>query len=148
MRTTCRSSLNSALQLLDGGLRDDIAIDQKQLADAKARRAEIENCAAYEKFQQPSHGQIMQAEDAGDTSGCSVKIHWLYQVLRGFPPQQVFAQTLLGFELASADPDVVGINFVRAEDWRGPMAEYHHQMLMLDYLHSRLPQGPHLAARG
>jgi adenosine deaminase len=135
--------------LLDSGLRDDIAIDQKQLADAKARRAEIENCATYEKFQQEekqspdvpfSHGQIMQMEDAGDTSGCSVKIHWLYQVLRGFPPQQVFAQTLLGFELAAADPDVVGINFVRAEDWRGPMAEYHTEMLMMDYLHSVYPR--------
>jgi adenosine deaminase len=114
--------------LLDAGLRDDIAIDQKQLADAEARRAEIENCAVYEKFH------------SGISSGCSVKIHWLYQVLRGFPPQQVFAQTLLGFELAAADPDVVGINFVRAEDWRGPMAEYHTEMLMLDYLHSVYPK--------
>ncbi len=135
--------------LLDSGLRDDIAIDRKQLADAKARRAEIENCAVYEKFrqeakqypdQQPSHGVMMEMEESGNTSGCSVKIHWLYQVLRGFPPQQVFAQTLLGFELASADPDVVGINFVRAEDWRGPMAEYHTEMLMLDYLHSVYPK--------
>ena len=32
------------------------------------------------------------------TPACSVKIRFLYQVLRGFPPQQVFAQTLLGFE--------------------------------------------------
>jgi adenosine deaminase len=135
--------------LLDSGLREDIAIDRRQLADAKARRAEIENCAVYEKFQQqskqhpdqqPSHGQITQMEDSGISNRCSVKIHWLYQVLRGFPPQQVFAQTLLGFELASADPDVVGINFVRAEDWRGPMAEYHTEMLMLDYLHSVYPK--------
>ena len=69
-----------------------------------------------------------------------VKIHYLYQVLRGFPPQQVFAQTLLGFELASADPDVVGINFVRAEDRRVAMDEYHTEMLMLDYLHSVYPK--------
>ncbi len=135
--------------LLDSGLRDDIAIDRKLLADAKTRRAEIENCAVYERVQkeaeqfpdqQPSHPQMMEMEASGNTSGCSVKIHWLYQVLRGFPPQQVFAQTLLGFELASADPDVVGINFVRAEDWRGPMAEYHTEMLMMDYLHSVYPK--------
>jgi adenosine deaminase len=70
---------------------------------------------------------------------CNVTVRYLFQVLRGFPPQQVFAQTLLGFELASVDPRVVGINFVMAEDWTTPMAEYHRQMLMLDYLHSVYP---------
>ena len=72
---------------------------------------------------------------------CTVQTHWLYQVLRGFPPQQVFAQTLLGFELATAHPEqVVGLNFVRAEDRRDAMAEYHTEMLMLDYLHSVYPR--------
>jgi len=72
--------------------------------------------------------------------GCSVKIHFLYQVLRGNAPQQVFAQTLLGFEVASADPDVVGINFVMPEDGRLSMQDYHLQMQMLDYLHSVYPK--------
>ena len=67
-------------------------------------------------------------------------IHFLYQVLRGFPPQQVFAQTLLGFEVASADPDVVGINFVMPEDGYISMRDYHLQMQMLDYLHSVYPK--------
>ena len=112
-------------QLFAAGLRDDIAIDTKEVADAQATRKSIEHC--------------------GDTaalppSPCNVQIHILYQVLRGFPPQQVFAQTLLGFELASANPDVVGINFVRAEDRRDAMAEYHTEMLMLDYLHSVYPK--------
>jgi adenosine deaminase len=52
----------------------------------------------------------------------------------------VFAQTLLGFELASVDPRVVGINLVMAEDWYMPMREYHRQMEMLDYLHSVYPK--------
>ncbi len=69
-----------------------------------------------------------------------MKIRYLFQVLRGFPPEQVFAQTLAGFELASADPRVVGINFVMAEDWYMPMHEYHRQMEMLDYLHSVYPK--------
>ena len=71
---------------------------------------------------------------------CHVQIHFLYQVLRGFPPQQVFAQTLLGFEVASADPDVVGINFVMPEDGHVSMRDYHLQMQMLDYLHSVYPK--------
>ncbi|MDW5267723.1 MULTISPECIES: adenosine deaminase [Acidobacteriaceae] len=108
--------------LLAGGLRDEVAIDRKQLSDAFESRNRIEHCG------QPNA-----------TRACSVKIRFLYQVLRAFPPQQVFAQTLLGFELASQDPDVVGINFVQPEDAFYSMSEYHRQMRMLDYLHSVYP---------
>jgi adenosine deaminase len=68
-----------------------------------------------------------------------VRIRFLFQVLRGFPPERVFAQTVLGFELASVDPDVVGINLVMPEDWYLPMREYHRQMEMIDYLHLAYP---------
>jgi len=115
-------------QLLANGLADDVAIDTEEFAHAQASRNELEHCGVT-----PDSVQL-KAPNA-----CSVHVHFLYQVLRGFPPAQVFGQTLLGFELASHDPDVVGINFVRAEDWRGPMAEYHTEMLMLDYLHSVYP---------
>ena len=116
--------------LLAGGLRDDVPIDTKELADAQASRKALEHCDG------PKEVTVFE-----DGVPCHVDVHFLYQVLRGFPPEQVFAQTLLGFELASANPDVVGINFVRAEDWRGPMAEYHTEMLMLDYLPSVYPKG-------
>jgi adenosine deaminase len=108
--------------LLAAGLRDQVAIDRKELDDALDARNKIENCG------QPSA-----------RAACSVKIRFLYQVLRGFPPQQVFAQTLLAFEVASVDPRVVGLNFVMAEDGYLSMSEYHRQMLMLDYLHSVYP---------
>jgi adenosine deaminase len=109
--------------LLAGGLRDEVAIDRKELDDALASRNKIEHCG------EPSA-----------TRACSVKIRFLYQVLRSFPPQQVFAQTLLGFELASQDSRVVGINFVQPEDAYMAMSEYHRQMLMLNYLHSVYPK--------
>ncbi len=109
--------------LLADGLRDEVAIDRKELADALESRNRIEHC-----------GQPVA------TAACSVKIRFLYQVLRAFPPQQVFAQTLLGFEVASQDPDVVGINFVQPEDAFYSMSEYHRQMRMLDYLHSVYPR--------
>jgi adenosine deaminase len=108
--------------LLAAGLRDEVAIDRKELDDALDARNNIENCG------QPSA-----------RTACSVKIRFLYQVLRGFPPQQVFAQTLLAFEVASQDPRVVGLNFVMPEDAYMAMSEYHRQMLMLDYLHSVYP---------
>jgi adenosine deaminase len=111
-------------KLLTAGLRDEVAVDAKGLADAKTARASIEHCTG--------------GGPAGP--GCSVRIHFLYQVLRGFPPQQVFAQTLLGFEVATVDPEVVGINFVMPEDGRISMRDYHLQMQMLDYLHSVYPR--------
>ncbi len=109
-------------KLIEGGVRKEVNLDIKEIEDALAERNRIEHC-----------GQ----EDA--TAACSVKIRCIYQVLRAFPPQQVFAQTLLAFEVASADPNVVGLNFVQPEDAYMAMSEYNRQMHMLDYLHSIYP---------
>jgi adenosine deaminase len=110
-------------KLLAGGLGKEAALDEKELDDALAARNAVEHCG------QP---------DAD--AACSVKIRYLYQVLRAFPPQQVFAQTLLAFEVASADANVVGLNFVQPEDAYLAMSEYNRQMHMLDYLHSVYPR--------
>ena len=110
-------------QLLAGGLRKEVDVDAKEVDDALAARDRIERCG------QPNAAPA-----------CSVKIRVLYQVLRAFPPQQVFAQTLLAFEVASADPNVVGLNFVQPEDTYMSMSEYNRQMHMLDYLHSVYPK--------
>ena len=109
--------------LLSAGLRSEIAADRAQLDGAESARRQREHCG------QP---------DAA--LACTVTIRYLYQILRQFPPQQVFAQTLLGFEVAAADLNVVGINFVQPEDAYLSMSEYHRQMLMLEYLHSVYPQ--------
>jgi len=114
-------------ELFAAGLKDEVATDRREFASALAERSQIEHCG------QPD------AKPA-----CAVKIRFLYQILRANPPQQVFAQTLLGFEVASADPRVVGINFVQPEDDYMAMSEYHRQMLMLDYLHSVYP-GVHIS---
>jgi adenosine deaminase len=109
-------------KLLAAGLREDIAVDRKQFDDMNAGREALEHC------------HTPQA-----TPACGIKVLYLYQVLRGFPPQQVFAQTLLGFELASVDPRVVGINFVMPEDGYLSMRDYHLHMVMLDTLHQLYP---------
>jgi adenosine deaminase len=118
-------------EYLAAGLRDDVAADEKAFADAKASRDRTENCA-------PDGKPTPSGRD--NDPACYVRIHWLYQVLRANSPAQVFAQTLLGFEVASADPDVVGINFVQPEDARLAMSDYHLQMEMLDYLHAVYPK--------
>jgi adenosine deaminase len=118
-------------QLLDRGLRDEVAVDREEARSAEAGRRQIEHCATP------------QAAPA-----CSVQVRSIYQVLRAFPPEQVFAQALLGFETVAAamaaaddhDGSFVGINFVQPEDAVISMRDYTLQMKMIDYLHSVYPQ--------
>jgi adenosine deaminase len=110
-------------ELLTHGLRDEVATAGAALDQAETLRKQREHCG--------------QKEEA---SACKVQIRFLYQVLRGFPKEQVFAQTLLGFETASADPRFVGINMVMPEDGYISMSDYALQMKMVDYLHGLYPK--------
>ena len=110
-------------KLLDGGLKDIAAATSKTLAEDEAHsRADL-------KCDTP------QAEP-----GCNVQVRFIYQVLRGLPHEAVFAQILLGFELASTDPHFVGLNLVMPEDWYVPVHDFHEHMAMLDYLHGVYPK--------
>ena len=117
-------------KLLDHGLMDEVAADRDEVRSAEAQRSQIERCGTP------------QAVPA-----CLVEIRYIYQVLRGFPPEQVFAQTLLGFEtiqqtLDAHEPGFIGINFVMPEDGYVSMRDYTLHMKMLDYLHSVYPRVP------
>ncbi len=113
-------------------LRQKLLSDPAFHADLERDRAELD--AALRQ-----RGEIEQCGQPDATPACAVTVRFLYQVLRGHPPQQVFAQALLGFEVASADTDVVGINFVMPEDGYISMRDYALQMHMLDYLHGQYP---------
>jgi len=114
--------------LLALGLRDEIFADREDVRAAETLRRQIEQCGTP------------QAAPA-----CQVEVRYIYQVLRGFAPEQVFAQTLLGFETVEASMEAhedgfVGINFVMPEDGFISMRDYTLQMKMLDYLHSVYPR--------
>jgi len=109
--------------LLARGLRDDIAGARAARDAAEASRRAIEHC-----------GQ------ANEAPACKITIRYLYQVLREFPKEQVFAQTLLGFEIASDDPRFVGINYVQPEDGIKSMADYALHMKMVGFLHGLYPK--------
>jgi hypothetical protein len=73
-----------------------------------------------------------------------VTLHYLYQVLRGLPREQVFAQILLGFELTKADPRFVGFNLVMPEDYYVPMHDFDLHMRMIQELRKFYP-GTHVS---
>ena len=68
-----------------------------------------------------------------DSPACRLQVRYVYQVLREFPKEQVFAQVIGGFALAAADPRVVAVNFVQPEDGYTSMNDYHLHMKMVDY---------------
>lgn len=110
-------------RLLAAGLKDLVASTRKGLDDEEAKLRSVLKCGAAEA-----------------DPGCKVAVRYLYQVLRGLPREQVFAQILTGFELARTDPRFVGLNLVMPEDWYVPMHDFDLHMKILDYLHGVYPK--------
>lgn len=114
--------------LLDRGIRDEVAADMDDVSKLEEARQKLEHC-----------------DTAQAAPACKVEIRYIYQVLRGNAPEQVFAQTLLGFEtvqrtLESGAHGFLGINFVMPEDGHISMQDYTLQMKMVEYLHSVYPK--------
>jgi len=114
--------------LLDRGLREEIAIDREETRKAIEMRNQIQHCGTPEA-----------------STACKVQVRFIYQVLRAFSPEQVFAQTLLGFEtvqqaIEQGSDDWVGINFVQPEDYMVSMRDYTLHMKMVEYLHGLYPK--------
>jgi adenosine deaminase len=110
-------------RLLAGGLKEIAAATRQTLAEDDARVQSGLKCGSTE------------AEP-----GCSVTVRYLHQVLRGLPREAVFAQILLGFQLASSDPRLVGLNLVMPEDGYVPIHDFNLHMAMMDYLHGVYPK--------
>ncbi len=84
--------------------------------------------------------QRLGCGSAAAKPGCAVTVRYLAQVIRTFPPEQVFAQSLLAFDLAEADSRVVGLNLVAPEDDPVTLHDYTRQMRMLGFLGRQMPE--------
>ncbi|MCH8295452.1 hypothetical protein IH992_30585, partial [Candidatus Poribacteria bacterium] len=78
--------------------------------------------------------KILNCGTAGKL-GCDVTIRFLQQTTRVNAPERVFAQLVYAFELAKAEPHVVGINLVSPEDNRIALRDYTLHMEMIKFLH-------------
>lgn len=115
-------------KLLTARILEEVPGDRAEVTALEAGRKAIEHCGTAEA-----------------TAACGVEVRYLYQILRANPPEQVFAQTLLGFETVAAamkahEKTFVGINFVQPEDGLISMRDYSLQMQMIGYLHSVYPE--------
>jgi adenosine deaminase len=109
--------------LIAAGLRESIAPARAAMDRAEADRRAREHC-----------------DTAAPLAACQVKLRYIYQVLRGVSRESDFAQILLGFELASVDPRVVGVNLVRPEDAAGALTNYATDMAILGALQPLYPK--------
>ena len=112
-------------ELITRGLGRVAARAGEQLDRVEARRDTVLGCGT------PAAG-----------AGCEVETRWVYQVSRGNPPQQVYAQILLGFLLARRDPRVVTLNLVQPEDGAVSMRDYSLHMRIIQDLRARYPSVP------
>jgi adenosine deaminase len=109
-------------RLLAGGFQDVVAEARREMDVAEARQRTLLRCG----------------ENTGDP-GCRVALRYISQARRAAVPEQVFAQLLTGFEIATQDPRFVGINLVQPEDDPTAVRDFSLQMRMLDFLHGKYP---------
>ena len=109
--------------LIDAGLRDLVPLAIQDTDEIEARRDALLGCGT----------------PAADP-GCDVEVRYLQQVIRAFPAPEVFAQILLGFEVAKADPRVGGLNLVAPEDGPVALRDYSLHMEIIGYLKTLMPE--------
>jgi adenosine deaminase len=110
-------------ELLEHGVKEDVTAASAEIDQIEAVRKQKGHCG-----------------EPAESPACKVEVRYLYQVLRGLPKAFVFAQTLVAFETASADPRFVGLNYVMPEDGYTSMADYALHMRMLAFFHNLYPK--------
>jgi adenosine deaminase len=120
------------------GLTDDLDATRKKLEAAGLAQQVAAARAHLDQIEQTRLTKLGCPRNP-DSSACRLQVRYMYQVLREFPKEQVFAQVIGGFALAAADPRVVAVNFVQPEDGYTSMHDYHLHMKMVDYAKSIYP---------
>src|SRR5262245_51173354 len=108
-------------ELIGKGLLDNIPAARAFLDEADALRRDREHCGA--------------PDEPGLQGGNALPL----SSLRNTPRESVFAQALFGFELASIDPRVAGINLVGSEDNFAAMADYADHMRIFQFVRGLYP---------
>lgn len=114
-------------RLLQSGMKDAVARTITDVNAAEVKRENLLSCSE-------------RKHEYGGSSGCYVIARYILHVLRGFPKEQVFAQLLGGFELATADHRFVSLDLVMPEHSLVPMRDFSLHMRMLDFFHKLYPK--------
>lgn len=128
-------------KLLAAGLPAMVESARRDLDAAEAKMRELMRCGrASDSGAKP--GSDSGANPGGDSArdpGCNVVVRHIFEVHRAFPPEQVFAEMVFGFEMAKADPRVVSVNPVMAEAAYVSRRDFDLHMRWFDFLHGLYP---------
>jgi adenosine deaminase len=126
-------------RLLAGGAMDKITLAARRDADDDIAQARADlHC---DRTNVNTGVAINVAAGVDADPGCRLPLRFLLQVTRTAAPEVVFAQMVLGFELAQADKRYVGVNLVAPEDDPVALRDYRSHMRMLDYLRGVYSKG-------
>jgi adenosine deaminase len=112
-------------RLIAGGFQEVVTEARRRIDVAETTQRERLRCGA-----------------ADADAGCRVTIRYISQARRAGVPEQVFAELLAGFEMATQDPRFVGVNLVQPEDDPTAVRDFSLQMRMIDFLHGKYPGVP------
>jgi len=111
----------------------------KQDAEAAGLAAVVAEAKGEFELMERTRNALQHCGTPQAAPACGVTVRWIDSVLRDFTPAQIFVQTLVAFEVTKADPTVVGVNYLKAEDWRGALDEYRVGMRILQWMRPQYP---------
>jgi adenosine deaminase len=117
------ATIEEMYALLDETVPGIVAQSQKRISDAETRMKEILRC-----------------NTAAPLPGCDSTVRYIFEIHRGYTRTQVFAEMVVGFELATVDSRVVALNPVMPEDGWTSMNDFDEQMAMLRFLRPKYPK--------
>ena len=109
-------------RLLASGWGDVLTQTKQRLDSFESRRRDVLKCGT---------------SDAD--AGCLVTVRYIAQVARAAPREEVFAQILAGFEIATNESRVVGLNLVQPEDDPAAIRDFSLHMSMIAFLRPFYP---------
>ena len=95
-----------------------------------------ETKAVMDKLETQLRGLLRCDDPSNASPACQLQIRYVYQVARSLASREAFAQMVGAMEIMKAEPRVVALNMVQAEDTRASMNNFPLQMKMLDYLNT------------
>jgi adenosine deaminase len=137
--TMMNTAAVKAIKLPDDSTPETLAAMRKALTD-NGLAAAVQDAIQMTNAAEKTRDEQLQCATGKPSVGCQTTQRYLFQVLRGLPREIVYAQMLLGFELAKADRRFVGLNLVMPEDYYVPMHDFPLHMRMMHYLRSQYPE--------
>jgi adenosine deaminase len=111
----------------------------KQDAEAAGLAAVVAQAKGEFDLMERTRNALQHCGTPQAAPACGVTVRWIDSVLRDFTPEQIFVQTLVAFEVTKVDATVIGVNYLRAEDWRGSIDEYRVGMRILQWMRPQYP---------